>query len=279
MSIFKIVGYVALIFGCICTIGIDIMKDKADSKKSLQQQSQMTDLLNEVKDSKKLLEPFSDLATRLYPSLDQKDALDKLRERLDSMDKEIQAGKEKVTGLSSQLEIEKNTIKSFEAAVSIVFSGNWKNIPYPLWLQSPKPLAFLRWQDASGKLPDLEFCASKINYETINQTTGLFKNTLEILPGTNPLGELRTILNSYDHANFWFSLTMPENLISPVITINKVDIVFFINGTKMGEYHSSTPFSQDYSQALKQLIPGKVMYLNPTISITGKPVDVFKFSL
>ena len=97
--------------------------------------------------------------------------------------------------------------------------------------------------------------------------------------GGIPLGELTDILKLYDEMYFWILLTEPDKLLGPLITINKVDIVFSINGTKRGEFHSTSPISQDYSQALRELIPGKSMYLKPNITLTGKPVDVLKFNL
>jgi hypothetical protein len=279
LNFFRFVGYIALIFGAICTVGVDYMKVKGDETKERQQQSQLNELSTDIKASKKLLEPFSDLATKLYPHLDQKDALEKLRDRMDSLDREIVSGKEKVVGLSSQLDIEKKTIKTFDVTVSIEFSGVWKEIPYPLWWQPAKPEVFLRWKDSSKKLPDLEFATSRLNYETISPNIGLFKNTLTVLPGQFPLGELTDILKAYDEMEFNILLTQPEKLLGPVITFNKVDIIFSINGTKRGELHENTPMSQDYSQGLRQLIPGKVMYLTPSISLNGRPVDVLKFRL
>jgi hypothetical protein len=279
LSIFRVVGYGALIFGAICTVAVDYLKGKEDKKKDTQQQLLMNGLVTDVKDSKKLLEPFKDLATKLYPNIDQKEALEKLRSRMDTVDRQIQEGEQKIGGLSSQLLIEKNTIKSFDVTVAIEFSGTWNKQPYPNWLQPAKPMPFLRWRDNSKRQPDLEFCASRINYETINDTTGLFKNALVILPGGNPLGELTDMLNAYDQMDFWILFTMPENLLNPIVTIRKVDIVFSINGVKKGELHSTSPFSQDYTEALQGLIPGKAMNLSPTMSLTGKLVSILNFKL
>jgi hypothetical protein len=279
LSIFRVVGYAALIFGAICTVGVDYLKSKEDKKKEASQQLQMNGLVMDVKDSKKLLEPFKDLATKLYPNVDQNEALEKLRSRIDTVDKQIQEGDKKISGLSSQLQVEKNTIKSFDVTVAIEFSGTWKKRPYPDWLQPSKPRPFLRWRNNSKKLPDLEFCSSKINYETINDTTGLFKNTLVILPGEYPSGELTDILNGYDQMDFWILFTSPENLLGPIVTISKVDIVFSINGVKRGGMHSSTHISQDLSQSLQKLIPGKALNLSPSLSLNGKLVDILNFGL
>ena len=278
INFFRILGYVALIFGAVCTVGVDYLKNKEDDQRELRQQTQMTDLSNNVKNSNKLLEPFSDLATKLYPNLEQKEALEKLRTRMDSADREIKTGSEKVSSLNTELNLEKNTIKTFDVTVSIEFSGNWKEQPYPLWLQPAKPTPYMRWRDSSKKYPDLEFCTSRINYETINANTGLFRNTLSILPGQFPLGELKEILKTYDKMEFWILFTTPEKLLGPKIVFNKIDLVFSINGKKIGELHDSSHMSQDYTTSLQALIPGKNLQLTPTIELTGKPVDILKFS-
>jgi hypothetical protein len=93
------------------------------------------------------------------------------------------------------------------------------------------------------------------------------------------LGELTDILKDYKGMAFGMLLSWPENLLDPVITIKKVDIVFFINGSKRGEMHYQPNISADYSAELKALIPGKANLLIPTVVLTEKPIDVLKFSL
>lgn len=175
--------------------------------------------------------------------------------------------------------VQKKTITTFDVAVSIEFSGKWDKPPYSLWLQPPHPITLLTWTDNSHKNPDLEFSTSKISYETINSSTGLFKNTLIIQPGHFPLGQLTDILKAYDEMAFWIVLSWPENLLNPKITFNKVDIVFSINGSKRGELHYQPNVSMDYSEALKALVPGKASWLEPRMELNGKPVDVLKMSL
>lgn len=279
LNFFRIAGYIALFFGVICTVGVDYLKNKQDKVSDSLKEKQMTELMTDVKDSKKLLEPFNDMASKLYPELNQKEALDKLKEKIDSLDKAVSSGAEKVTTLSSELTVEKKTIKTFDVAVSIEFSGTWDKPPYSQWLQPPKPMTLLKWTDKSNKNPDLEFSTSKISYETINSSTGLFKNTLIIQPGQFPLGHLTDILRAYDEMAFWIVLSWPENLLNPKITFNKVDIVFSINGSKRGELHYQPNISMDYSETLKTLVPGKASWLLPRMELTGKPIDVLKMSL
>jgi hypothetical protein len=279
LNFFRIAGYIALFFGVICTVAVDFLKNRQDKVNDSVKEKQMTELVKDVKDSKKLLEPFNDLASKLYPGLNQKEALDKLQEKIDSLDKAISSGAQKVNTLNSELNVEKKTIKTFDVAVSVEFSGKWENPPYSQWLQTPKPLTLLKWTDHSMKNPDLEFSTSKISYETINSSTGLFKNTLIIQPGEFPLGQLTDILRAYDEMAFWIVLSWPENLLDPKITFNKVDIVFSINGSKKGELHYQPNVSMDYSEALKALVPGKASWLQPRMELNGKPVDVLKMSL
>jgi hypothetical protein len=279
LNFFKYAGYAALVLGAIATVAVDIIKEKKDNKENVLKQLQMDSLSTNVVESRKLLEPFKDLATKLYPNLDQEDALEKLRNRIDTIDQQVLEGQRNVAELDSKLEIESNTIKSFDVKVSIEFSGKWNDPPYAIWFQPPSPMSFMKWRDNSKKLADLNFCASRINYKTINANTGLFENTLTILPGTAPLGELMQILNEYDEAEFSILLSHPEHLLDPVITFKAVKLTFFINGVKKGELDAQFNQSMDYSSSLKQLVPGQASYLNPSVSTTERPVDAFKFKL
>lgn len=279
LNFFRIAGYIALFFGVICTVGVDYLKNREDKLNESLKEKQMTELMADVKDSKTLLEPFNDLASKLYPGLDQKEALDKLQEKMDSLDKAISSGAEKVNTLNSDLSLERKTIKTFDVTVSIEFSGKWDKPPYSQWLQPNKPTTLLKWTDNSKKNPDLEFSTSKISYETINSSTGLFKNTLIVQPGEFPLGQLTDVLKAYDDMAFWIVLSWPENLLDPKIIFNKVDIVFFINGSKRGELHYQPNISMDYVEALMAMVPGKANWLQPRMELNGKPVDVLKMSL
>jgi hypothetical protein len=55
LNFFRIVGYTALIFGAICTVGVDLLKNKQDKADDLLKQKQMTELMIDVKDSKSFL--------------------------------------------------------------------------------------------------------------------------------------------------------------------------------------------------------------------------------
>lgn len=279
LNFFRIAGYVALFFGVICTVGVDLLKNKRDLESDTKKEKQMTELMTDVKDSKKLLEPFNVMASKLYPGLNQQEALEKLKEKIDSLDNAISLGAQNVTALHSELSVEKKTIKTFDVTVSLEFSGKWDKPPYSIWSQMPNPMTFLKWTDTSNKNRDLEFSTSKISYETINSNTGLFKNTLIIQPGQFPLGQLTDILKAYDEMAFWILLSWPENLLDPKITFKKVDIVFSINGSKRGEFHSQPNLSMDYSEALKGLVPGKANELQLRMDLNGKPVDVFNMSI
>jgi hypothetical protein len=273
LNIFRIVGYVALAIGVICTVGVDILKSRQDD-------AQMNELMTDVKESKKLLEPFTELATKLYPGFSEKDALVKLQARIDSLDKAVSSGAEKVNLLNSELDIEKKTIKTFDVSVAIEFSGRWRESPYSQWIDPSKPMTLLTWKDKSQKYGDIEFSTlKKINFETINENTGLFKNTLIIQPGQFPLGQSTDILKHYDEMKLWIILTWPERLLDPKITFNKIDIVFSINGVKKGELHYEPNMTQDYSESLNSLVPGKANWLQPEIELIGKPVDILKMSI
>lgn len=275
LNFFRIAGYIALLFGVICTIGVDYLKNGQDKKSDAKKEKQMTELMTDVKDSKKLLEPFNDMASKLYPGLNQQEALEKLRERIDSLDKAVSSGAEKITKLSSDFTVERKTIKSFESSVFIEFSGKWKEVPYPLWYQSPSPKTYLRWSDSRKKLPDIEFSSAKINFRTINENTGVFENILAIQPGDAPLGDLLDILRKYDQMSFWFVFTDPKNLIDPKIIITKVKIALLINGSKNGELIVDESNVIDLSENLSKADT----HITPMLSLQGNLVDLFKMVL
>ena len=277
-----IITIVSLIAGVIITLCDE--KEKNDEVTNLKNQldaaqNTLTYIKSNGDTLKSQIKPFLELATQQYPNLSSNEALEKLKNRLNTIDYQILSGSEKLTNLSSELTTEKKIIKTFDVIVSIEFSGKWDKPPYSQWLQPGKPMTLLNWTDNSKKNPDLEFSTSKISYETINSSTGLFKNTLIIQPGQFPLGQLTDILRAYDEMAFWVVLSLPENLLDPKITFNKVDIVFSINGSKNGELHYKPNLSMDYSSDLKALIPGEVSWLQPRMELIGKPIDVLKMSI
>lgn len=279
LNFFKIAGYTAIIFGAVCTVTVGVLKDKRDKAKEDRKQEQMDTLSTDVKASRQLLEPFTELAKKMYPGLDQKDALEKLKGRMDSVDAQIKSGKENVDHLHSQLDVERKTIKTFTATMSVEFSGQWTQIPYAIWHDPPTPDTLLSWMDSSGELPELEFTTSRVSCETVDDHTGRFTNSLTIQPGNYPLGELWDVLKKYDQAQLRLLFTFPERFTGPVLTVTRVDIDFYINGAKKGGLHNSQPITQDFSETFRQAVPGKAWYLTPRLDLVGKPVDIFQFSL
>jgi hypothetical protein len=235
-------------------------------------QAENVDLKNEVKSLsgkqdellasqdtlQQMLEPFIEYSYKLYPTLDKEDALKKLSSRLND--------------LSSELAHVKNTITSFDATVYIKFSGTWDENPYPQWRQPPKPETYLRWIDTTGKTPDLEFKSPKVNYVTLNKTTGAFDNVLAIQPGAKPLGEQKTYLSKYNRLLFWFTFSFARNLKDTKIEINEIRIIFSINGVKEYQIISNEIHHID----LKGSISLDGDYASPSIQLDGFIVDLIK---
>lgn len=207
---------------------------------------------------RKKLEPFIDYAYKLYPTLDETEALKKLGSRLDD--------------LSGELTIVKNTISSFDATVYIKFSGKWGENPYPQWSQPSKPATYLKWIDTTGKLPEIEFKTPKVNYTTIDKTTGVFDNILTVQPGSKPLGEQKSYLSKYNRLIFWFTFSFASNLKDTKIEINEVRIVFSINGTKEYQIISNEIHYVD----VKSSISADGNYVSPSLTLDGPIVDMIK---
>jgi hypothetical protein len=274
LNFFKILGYIALIFGAICTVGVDYLKSKHDATKDALKDKQMTELVDDVKASKKLLEPFNYIANKLYPNLDQKAALDKLKLRLDNVDKEISIGHDKIASLTSELTIEKNTIKSFEVSVYIEFSGKWGKTPYPIWYQNTIPTPYLKWSDKTKKFPDIDFCCSKINFKTLNENTAAFENILSVQTGKNPLGELLNILSNYNIMSFWFPLSQPKNLLDSHIEVNKILIAFSINGSPKEKISIDQKQIIDLSESLSKADESSI--ISPLLTLDYNLVELLK---
>ena len=267
---------VSLIAGVIITINDE--KDKTDEITNLTNKLDTTqNTLTYIKSNgdtlKSQIKPFLDLATQQYPNLSSSQALEKLKNRLNDLDKQVLSGSEKITNLSSQLTTEKKTIKTFDVSVYIEFSGKWKGQPYPSWYQPTSPRTFLKWTDKTKKLPDIEFSSPKINFKTINGNTAVFENTLSVQPGITPLGQLDDILSSYNQMSFWFLFTEPENLLDSRIVVNKVKIVFLINGSINGELNSDNKTEIVLAKA------GANQQLNPMLTLDGNLVDLLKMKL
>lgn len=274
LNFFRIAGYVALAFGVICTIGVDYLKTIQEKANALSSDNKMNELMTDVKESKKLLEPFNDLANRLYPNLNQTDALEKLSTRLDQVDEEILSGKRKIEDLTT----EKNTIKTFDVSIYIEFSGKWTSGPYPIWYHHVSPRTYLKWIDRSKKLKDIEFSTNRINFKTLDESSAAFENVLIVQPSTVPLGEPINVLAGYDQINFWFLFTEPKNLIDPKIRIEKIRLSFSVNGSRRGEIISDEKMIIDLTESLSKLDEKNSM-LNPTLTLDGKLVEALKIKL
>jgi len=274
LNFFRIAGYVALAFGVICTIGVDVLKNRKDKEDELSKETKMNELMTDVKESKKLLEPFNGLANRLYPNLNQADALEKLSTRLDQVDEDILSGKKKIEALR----VESNTIKTFDVLMTVEFSGHWNGDPYPTWFQPASPRTFLKWMDKDKKLPDIEFASPRINIKKINEQTAVFENVLTVQSGSRVLGEPIEILKNYETMHFWIIFTEPKHLINPKISIDKVRLLFSINGSKKGEIILEEKISIDLSDPLSKVTEEKSV-LTPTIFIDGKLFETLKIDL
>jgi hypothetical protein len=248
LTFFRVAGYVAIFLGVICTVGVDIIKTKQEKKREELASSSLNELKDDVKKANKALEPFSDIALKLYPSLDQKNALEKLRQRLDIIDQEISNSK----GLINDLNKEKNTIKTFEALVKVTFTGKWLGMPYPQSLESPACTPYLFWVDNSTKRPTIEFCSTKIKFETINASEAVFANTLSVQPGSMPLGSLIDVLGKYDEMVVSFPLIWRKRLIDSSINIKHIKITFLINGSEWGKFNEEKLIVVDLKEPLNK---------------------------
>ncbi len=222
------------------------------------------------------IKPFLDLARDIYPNLDNNQALNKLKIRLDELDKKILSGGRKLETLSNDLLYEQKTIRSFHASVRIKFSGNWTGSPYPGFLNSPNALIYLRWSDNMHRLPDINFCAFKINFKTLNNYTAIFENTLEVQPGTAPLGEQLDKLAYYNQIKFCIPFTDPGRLVKKSIIFEEFQIEFYINGKKSGELINNEKIIIDLSNLIEKA--GKNKMINPGLELRGSFNDILNIN-
>ncbi|RAW01245.1 hypothetical protein [Pseudochryseolinea flava] len=215
------------------------------------------------------IKPFLDLATSKYPNLNSSKALEKLHERIDSLDAQVSIGTKRIGALSSELTVEKKTIKSFSASVYIEFSGEWNGNPYPTWSEPPKCETYMIWSDTTGKMADIEFCSPKINFKTLDSRTGVFENILTVQQGNVPLGQLDDVLLSYNKMRCWLVFSFPKNLLSSLIVTSKIRIAYLINGSKRGELVSNERLTVDLKDRMNESV------INPELSLNGKLVKWF----
>lgn len=266
INIFKWIGYSALLVGAIGTIAVSILtdneskkKDKEAAESAVKLNARIDTLLTEVQSANKALAPFEDLASRLYPNLDEKDALTRLRFRLDDLE-----------GVVTK---EKNIIRSFDAHLYFEFSGNWDSVPYPGWYEYSAPETYLKWKSSTKKAPDIEFKIQRVVYRDGGKQIGIFDNKISVEGTATPLGEDLNFLKNYDQIEFKFILVEPGYVKDGIISIDKLIIKFAINGSIRGEFADNSPtLKMDLRPSYKK--PDD--HVDATVRLEGALLQMFK---
>ena len=265
LNFFRITGYIALVFGAICTIGVDYLKNRQDNKRDELKDKQMTELMNDVKDSKKLLAPFEDLANQLYPSLNQKEALEKLMQQMKINTEEIEKTKNDLDKTKNDLDKEKNTIKSLAIQVKVKFSGNWNSdkVPYNtnLWnfiKGSYPPISF---KSSLMKVSDMNFNWAEGSYKftPLSNNSALYEVRGTIKVDEFPSGESIEILKKYDQIAVHIPFNDMKNITDTRILMEEFDVSLILNGGIVGTF--SEPTNSTFNLR-KYEDPNAISYLN-----------------
>ena len=235
LTFFKYAGYAILIFGAFVTVGTSILQERNDAKSTAQKDSAINKISSDLTATRQMLEPFVDLAKKHFPNMSDHDALDSLSQRIDLIDIELKNRKAENEQISSNLIKEKNTIKTLQAKLSVMITGDWEKgkIPFSLSSQFMSPQTLLQ---ISKEGRTIVFKAMNSKAYAIDDNTAIQEITMNVDPGTYPISSQINEILDLDAINGIFPVSFPSVLHSPMINIKQLQLELFINGAKKGEY-------------------------------------------
>ena len=222
-------GYGAYFFGN----KADIEKDKLTLRDKDSLNFKIETLLDGNKSLIKDIEPFKEYAKRLYPNETDQRALDNFKNDLDNLKQEVKK--------------EKETIRSLNSILTVTFSGDWDEKPYPDKLMSPiNDYSFLRLWQSSQKGNKVEFFATEqYDFETISNTQAKFICRQNVKLGNYPIGYDFQELKKLTVIDFFVHFIMYDRIIGSKIRIDAIDIKFYLNDKIVGSFSEKTNFYSD----------------------------------
>lgn len=220
-----------LLVSGVCSIVVVVMGDQ-DGK----------DLKNQLRSIEAKLDPFLELAKARFPGLDSTAALQRLTSEIKELenktkDLEKTAVEEKTErqALAKQLDSERTRIRDFGVDLTVDFSGEWSKDPWGVLISSAAEqfYVYLWSQIEKSNLPVIKFFATQpYQFVTTGKGRARFQARQAVRRGEAPLGTSVDVLSKYDAVGLWIPFLDYEQLITPEITISRIEIVFTFNGKR-----------------------------------------------
>ncbi len=229
----------------------DKQKENSNEVVSQQLTGKVDSLLKGNSELKEQLLPFQEFAKNLYPSETNEKALKKLQEELQSTKRFVSSENAIIKGelqnTKDELFVEKNTLKDLSSIMSIKFSGEWNDKPYPSQVFSTvNDVYYLLFEDSKKKFPRIEFYATEqYVFKSLSENTSEFTVRQSVRKGSQPLGSMIDVLDNYDIINVFIPFILYSNFKKPLIKISELRIDLIINGKIVKQFKRDVSFSAD----------------------------------
>ncbi len=188
---------------------------KADEDKANDVAAKENRLSEQIDSLAAQLSSFEDIALRLYPDLSKDEAIEKLKNNYEQLQKEF--------------ETQKNTLRSLSSQLKFTFSGKWNSKPYPKQLMSPASHQY--YVELSNANQSVKFYASEVyKFKTLDDNRAEFQSKQEVKAGSFPLGKLLNTLDSFTQINLYIPFFLGDSIEDKRITVEKIELVFAVNG-------------------------------------------------
>lgn len=148
----------------------------------------------------------------------------------------------KIDNLEERLEVEKNTLRDFQAELEIIFSGKWAQDkkPYPERILSPVTHEYYIVLGKLGSHNESEkitfYASEEYKFKDAGDSRAVFNARVAVHPGEHPLGKLLKEIIDYDEIVIHMPLIISENIEDQKLLIENVNIDFLINGEHAGTF-------------------------------------------
>lgn len=148
----------------------------------------------------------------------------------------------KVDDLEERLEIEKDTVRDFQAKLEVTFSGKWAQDkkPYPGRMISPVTHEYYIVLEKSRSNKENEkitfYAVEEYKFKDAGEGRAVFNARVAVHSGNYPLGKLLKEIVDYDKIMIRVPLILSKNIEDQKILVENVKIDFLINGENAGTF-------------------------------------------
>jgi hypothetical protein len=171
--------------------------------------------LTELRKLREDVKPIISLTEESFPSIDRSEAIEKLKNDYEH--------------LRTDIEAQKNTLRSLSSRLKVTFSGKWESTPYPSQMLSPVNNEY--YVALSNGSQSIKFYASEVyKFEELGESRASFSSMQKVKDGSFPLGQRMSLLSSYSQIDVHVPFIRGDLLEDGIITIERMELVFAVNG-------------------------------------------------